>query len=195
MPISLTNQEKIKVLDVGSGFEDRCEKEFYPEAEITSIDILSGWDVIEKGLPEGDWDVIFANHIIEHLSDPDYFLDECHRVMDENTILNIGTPNLTAWFNRILFLFGYVPHSVELSTKFNVGKPFNWGKEPLGGHKYIYTLPALMQLLKHHGFKTIYMVGEYSTYPCNFLIKKIDRFMTILSPTFASAIRVIAKKC
>jgi hypothetical protein len=110
--------------------------------------------------------------------------------MRKDTILNIGTPNLTAWFNRVLFVLGYVPHSVELSTEINPGKPFGWGKEGLGGHIRVFTVSALIELLKHHGFKILSVEGEVSTYPCHLILKTIDRLCTKLSPSLSSAFRI-----
>jgi len=190
----VTTLEPLKILDVGGGVDGRCKKEFYPTFDVTTLDLLNGYDVMEKGLPDGEWDIIFANHFIEHVSNPDFFLSECKRVMKSYSMLNIGTPNLSAWFNRILFLFGYVPHSVELSKFYNVGKPFNWNSEPLGGHVYVYTVPALIQLLKHHGFRIMRVTGEASTFPCNPLIKVTDQLLTKISPSFASAFRILACK-
>jgi len=182
---------KLKVLDVG-GNDGLVAKKLYPDSELTIVDTKNGWDVMKSGLPSfKNWDIILANHFIEHISDIDYFLDECKMVMNPNTILNIGTPNLTAWFNRILFLFGYVPHSVELSNRYNVGKPFNWNKEELGGHLRIYTIPSLVQLLKYHGFKILKVTGEYSTYPTNLIISQLDKFITDININFASAFRVL----
>jgi len=186
-----SNDKKyLNVLDVGGGNGLRARYEFYPNSEVTVADLKYGWDVMKHGLPKGNWDVILANHSIEHFSDPDKFLDECKKVMNEKTILDIGTPNLAAWFNRILFLFGYVPHSVELSTRYNVGKAFGWNSEELGGHIYVYTVPALTQLLKKHGFKIKSVAGERSTYPCQPLIKLTDRILTKLNVNMASAFRI-----
>ena len=180
-----------KVLDVGGGDGRRCAEEFYPGSEITVLDLKNGYDVMKKGLPRDHWDVILANHFIEHVSDPDYFLKECWNVMvPSHTVLDIGTPNLTAWFNRALFLFGYVPHSVELSRVHNVGKAFDWNEEELGGHVYVYSVPALVQLLTKFGFKITSVTGEASTFPCNPVIKIVDRAMTALSPNLASAFRI-----
>lgn len=178
-----------RILDVGGGDGSRCQRH-YPDADITILDLIHGYDVMKDGLPEDDWDIIFANHSIEHFFNPDFFLRECRRVMKSHTILEIGTPNLTAWFNRILFLFGYVPHSVELSKVFNVGKPFDWNKEKLGGHTFVYTVPALLQLLEHYGFKVTSIEGEASTFPANPLIMAVDKLLTRISPSFASAFRV-----
>ena len=180
----------LRVLDVGGNDGKRAKFEFYPDSEVTVLDLKHGWDVMYQGLPDGEWDVVLANHFIEHVSNPDFFLEEAKRIMKHGTILDIGTPNLAAWFNRILFLAGYVPHSVELSKKYNIGKPFSWNKEDLGGHIYVYTVPALVQLLKHHGFKIISVEGEASTYPCFLLLSFTDKVLTKLSPTLASAFRV-----
>jgi len=180
----------LKVLDVGGNDGKRAREEFYPGSDVTVIDIKHGYDFMEYGLPEDNWNIILANHFIEHITDPDYFLEECKRVMNIGTILDIGTPNLCAWFNRILFLFGYVPHSVELSKRFNIGKAFSWNNEELGGHIYIYTPKALADLLTKHGFKVFSITGELSTYPCNFIIRLIDKFMTWFSPNLASAFRI-----
>jgi hypothetical protein len=180
----------LKVLDVGGKDGLRARNEFYPGADVTVIDLEFGWDVMEEGLPRGNWDVILANHFIEHVSNPDYFLEECRNIMSPHTILDIGTPNLAAWFNRILFLFGYVPHSMELSTRFNVGKAFNWNDEGLGGHVYVYTVPALKQLLEHHGFKIISVHGEPSTYDAGPIISVVDKFFTKMNPNLASAFRI-----
>lgn len=179
----------MRILDVGGGDGTRSRNDF-PNDEIHVIDLKNGWDVMQYGLPDGKWDYIYANHFIEHVSSPDHFLDECRRIMRPDSVLDIGTPNLAAWFNRILFLFGYVPHSVELSKRHNVGKPFDWNKEQLGGHIYVYTVPALLQLLIHHGFKIISVRGEASTFSCHGAIRAVDRFFTGLSPSLASAVRI-----
>ena len=183
----------LRVLDIGGGDGIRARRSFYPGAKITTLDLRSGWDIRYHRLPTGPWDVLLVNHLIEHLYDPDRLLEECARVSGPNTLLNLGTPNLAAWFNRGLFLAGYVPHSMELSLKHNVGKPFHWNQEGLGGHVRVFTLPALSQLLQHHGFNILDVVGESSTFVCHPVIRWVDRLMTAWSPTLASAIRVYAR--
>lgn len=185
---SMTSK-KLNILDVGGNDGVRA-RESFPFANIRTIDSKSGWDIDVNGLPDGSYDVIFANHIIEHLQEPDNFLKECKRVMTKDTILEIGTPNLTAWFNRVLFLFGYIPRSVELSKLYNVGKPFNWGNDELGGHIYVHSTASLVKLLKLNGFTIFSVVGEASTAPCNMIIRYIDRLMTRISPNLASAVRI-----
>ena len=185
-----TYSSSFNVLDVGGNDGKRCREEFYPGAKVKVLDLKSGWDVMKHGLPFGNWDVILANHSIEHFSDPDYFLEQCRAVMSAGTVLDIGTPNLCAWFNRIFFLFGYVPHSVELSRHHNIGKPFNWNSEPLGGHIYVYSVPAILQLLRLHGFKITSVRGEHSTFPVHPLVSLLDKLLTKMNVNLASAVRI-----
>lgn len=177
------------IVDVGCGDSDIVKK-FYPNSTVTKVDKKLGHDVLEDGIPDGEWDVIFANHIIEHLDDTDKFLEHCSKAMSSNTVLDIGTPNLCAWFNRILFLFGYLPHSYEVSYRKGYGRAFNWNNEEMGGHLRVFSVPALLQMLKDHGFKIVSVVGEESYYPCNIIIRLVDKFMTKLSPSLASSFRV-----
>jgi SAM-dependent methyltransferase len=166
----------MRILDIGSGTEGRSIRE-YPNSSITMLDRKYGQD-IKDGLPKGDWDVLLVNHLIEHLDDPDQFIRNCKEVMNSNTLLEISTPNLCAWFNRILFLFGWLPHSYELSYEYNIGKPFKWNKEKIGGHLRVFSVKALTQLLEKHGFKILEVRGERSTYQCHIVIRIIDRILS-----------------
>ena len=184
----------MRVLDIGCGTGERGECAF-PNAEVVGLDLVDGWDVTQDGLPSGWWDVLFCHHLVEHLVDVDRFLDMCADVMvPGHTRLIIGMPNLAAWFNRLTFLFGYLPHSMELSTRYQVGKPFGWNQEALGGHVRVFTVPAFCQLLRHHGFEMVSVRGEASTYPAGWLIGLIDRVATRWSPTMASAFTVEVKR-
>ena len=176
------------ILDVG-GNDGVRSRLAYPNDKITVIDKKYGWDIKDRGLPYGDWDIILVNHLIEHLDDPDQFLRDVKKVMTKNTILEISTPNLCAWFNRVLFLFGWLPHSYEVSYEHNVGKCFGWNNERVGGHLRVFSVRALIELLGKHGFKILDVRGEPSTYPCHAVIKTIDKVLSRWAP-FASAFRV-----
>ena len=178
----------VRVMDIGGNDGHRALWE-YPGCSLTVVDAKYGWDITEKDLPTGKWDVLLVNHLIEHLDDPDQFLRSCKKVMTKLTVLDISTPNLCAWFNRILFLFGWVPHSYELSYEHNLGKPFGWNKEAIGGHLRIFSVRALTQLLEKHGFKVLSVNGDKSTYRCFFLIRWVDRLLSCV-PSMASTFRV-----
>ena len=183
---------QLKVLDIG-GNDGKRAYEFYAASEVTCLDIKTGWDVMKKRLPKGDWDILLANHFIEHIDDPDFFLEECRKVMSKDTILDIGTPNLNSWYNRLFFFAGYLPNSYEISYRKGYGKPFDWNKHEVGGHIRVMNVPSLKEMLEDHGFKIISVEGEHSTFPCSIWIKALDRFLTFLSPNLASAFRVKCK--
>ena len=180
----------MRVLDIGCGDGRRGQQEF-PLAEVVGIDLHQDWDVEADGLPSGVWDVLFAHHLIEHLLDVDVFLDRCAEIMVPGyTKLIIGMPNLASWVNRLLFLCGYLPRCYEVSTRYNVGKPFGWGNDGLGGHVRVFTVDAFCELLKAHGFTITCLVGERSTAPCWAPIRWVDGILTQLTPRLASAFRV-----
>jgi 2-polyprenyl-3-methyl-5-hydroxy-6-metoxy-1,4-benzoquinol methylase len=56
---------------------------------------------------------LFAGEIIEHIFDIEGFMSECNRVLKKNGIIVITTPNLAAFQDRILFLFGKSPRHID----------------------------------------------------------------------------------
>jgi SAM-dependent methyltransferase len=51
--------------------------------------------------PNGSFDAVFVGEVLEHLSDPDRFFEEVHRILRKKGTLVITTPNSAAWHNRI----------------------------------------------------------------------------------------------
>ena len=54
-------------------------------------------------------DIVYAGEVIEHLYNPDRFLEEVRKVLKKGGYLILTTPNLCSWYNRILFLLGIQP--------------------------------------------------------------------------------------
>ncbi len=50
------------------------------------------------------FDCIIASEIIEHLDDPRHFLRECHKLLAQNGVLIVSTPNIAFFEGRIKFL-------------------------------------------------------------------------------------------
>lgn len=147
------------------------------------------------------FDFIIAHEVIEHLTDPDEFLEECNRTLKKGGYLVVTTPNLTAWYHRILFLFGLYPLFSELSTrerKVGIGilKYVIKSNQPVG-HIRIFTAAALKDLIKLYGFSIKKVKGA----PIPFNFPKIigwiyDTFDFIFSffPSLSSNILIVAKK-
>jgi len=175
-----------RVLDVG-GNDGLVAREKYPDAEIEVIDLKHGWDIEVFGIPSGPWNVILANHFLEHYRDPDQFLEMCKKAMTKNTVLEIAMPNMSSWYNRIFFLFGFLPQSYEISYRKIYGRAIKDGTGP-GGHIRLMNIPSTIELLKDHGL-TIKDVSVEVSNRTGF-VSYLDHLITILNPKLASAFRV-----
>jgi SAM-dependent methyltransferase len=173
------------VLDVGCGngiFLERIRRHL-PNAQLSGID-YSQYQVehsahpslhlkqadLTKGIPFGDavFDVVYAAEIIEHLLDPDLLLSEIHRVLRPSGTLVLSTPNLCAWYNRVLFVLGVQPLFVESSTRSSaIGsgwmRRFKLGTTPVG-HVRIFNLDAIRDLLVSCGFAPMAIKGASFDY-------------------------------
>ena len=146
--------------------------------------------------PDNYFDIVIASHIIEHVVNPDHLILEAKRVLKKNGLFIVATPNLAAWFNRILLPLGFQPFFSEVSSidktlglKFT--RKLTPQRNPLG-HLRIFTLGSLKDILTLHGFKILKIVGtEFLSFPTPLLF--VDRlFSHIVS--LASNIIAVGKK-
>jgi SAM-dependent methyltransferase len=148
---------------------------------------------------DSSFDLVFCNHVIEHLLDPDNLLDEVSRVLKNDGVFVVTTPNLAAWYNRIILLLGYQPHFTEVSNKNNVGKLY-CGKlaeekeGAIGGHLRIFTYPALKELIALHGFSVKNSFSYGHPYLLNSGIVGIFERLSQLSRSLASTLCFICCK-
>jgi 2-polyprenyl-3-methyl-5-hydroxy-6-metoxy-1,4-benzoquinol methylase len=105
----LKGSEKGRLLDVGCGngtFLDQMRQLGWevtgvePDGEAVSVAVQKlGLEVFHGSLeeakfPEGHFDAITMNHVIEHVSDPIALLTECRRVLRPRGKLVVATPNI-----------------------------------------------------------------------------------------------------
>jgi SAM-dependent methyltransferase len=143
----------------------------------------------EPGLPlaSASVDVVIMGEIIEHLVDTDAALIEARRLLVPGGQLLISTPNLAAWFNRALLLFGVQPVFSEVSIKGIYGRP---GTEVVG-HLHLFTRRALVGLLAANGFVNIKVSGApYHDVPRPF--RPLDRLLCA-TPSLASILLASAE--
>lgn len=60
---------------------------------------------------DGEFEVVVAADVIEHVVDTDGFIEDLRRVVRSEGYLVITTPNLAFWVSRIRLLLGKVPYS------------------------------------------------------------------------------------
>jgi len=203
-----------KVLDTGCGegnFMRRLIK-ISPNADVRGIELSK--DAVKEAkksrlnVTEGDlnnkikfeknfFDIIYCGEVIEHLYNPDAFLEEVHRVLNKEGYLIVTTPNLAAWFNRILFLIGVQPVFLETSTKnalVGAGfiKKLRKLREPIG-HIRVFTLSALKDILDMNGFEILEVRGVIFEDGFPKFILPVDRLFSFF-PSLSSQLVILAKK-
>jgi SAM-dependent methyltransferase len=117
---------------------------------------------VDEGLPmdDGQFQVVHANQIIEHVRRTDIFLGEIHRVLAPGGIACISTNNLASWHNVLSLILGYQPPPAHVSDQVIVGNPLNpedgWEHEDIGRtHLRLFTARALGELCEHHGLQVL----------------------------------------
>lgn len=172
------------VLEIGCGdgsFMEVLQQEF--ECKIIGLDIANRalsiakqkglrvrkWD-IEKPFPfpKNSFDLIISRQVIEHIYDPDSMLDNVGKVLKKEGTLFLTTPNLSAWFNRLILLLGFQPFYTEISTRdktlgLSFTKKFTPNRQPIG-HIRVFTAKALEDFIKFHNFKITFKKGAGVSY-------------------------------
>jgi len=212
---NLPKQKHFKVLDLGCGYGRfllAIKKKYGDYVTLFGLDSsraeikqgkklglnLAYANVQERTqFKDNYFDLITAAEIIEHLLNPDAFLLECNRTLKIGGYLIISTPNLCAWFNRILLLFGSQPIFLEPSAKSKlIGagflKKFKKDSTPVG-HIRIFTFNALRDLLEANGFRIIQKKGAIFDDGFPKAMWPIDKCFTIY-PKLSSNLIIVAKK-
>ena len=114
-------------------------------------------DLEKEKLPFGDamFDVVHAGEVLEHLAAPETLLEEVHRVLRPDGAFIASVPNVAAWYNRVLLLFGFVPYWIESGTEKAYGTPYG----VVSGHVKAFTKGALVEMLGDYGFEVEKIVG------------------------------------
>ncbi len=196
----------------GNGYFLECVSRIFPNRKVSGLDFSKsevsearkkGLNVrqcnLEKGIPAkaGSCNVLYAGEVLEHFYNPDFFLDEANRVLKHGGFLIFSTPNLCAWFNRVLMPLGIQPLFLEPSTKSKlVGagflKRFKKESQPVG-HVRIFTIAALKDMLSASGFKVIAVKGSLFDEGLPKSALWLDRIFSLV-PSLSSNLVVLAKK-
>jgi len=121
-------------------------------------------------------------------------LREAYRVLRKGGYILISTPNLASWINRIIMLLGYQPYNAEVSTEILVGVPWRaYSFTKPSGHIRPFTLRALIELLRYHGFEVVKVKGAPGVYPPNKLFRLLDKLFS-KRPSLARRLVVLARK-
>jgi methionine biosynthesis protein MetW len=116
-------------------------------------------DCEKDRIPVNDnfFDIIIINQFLEHTKEIFFICSEISRVLKKQGILIIGVPNLAAFHNRILLLFGYQPSCVE----------------PMGPHVRGFTVPSLKNFISMENYFIVKEIKGSNFYPVPPLISKV----------------------
>lgn len=159
------------------------------QASERGVRVLRG-GIDQPGLPiaTGSVDVVIMSELIEHLVDTDFAIEEAHRVLKPGGSLLLSTPNLAAWYNRLLLLLGVQPVFSEVSLRSVFGRP---GTQ-VAGHLRLFTRRALEGFLTGHGFRCVRVAGaRYHDVPAP--LRPVD-LMFCAWPSAASILLVHARR-
>lgn len=131
------------------------------------------------------FNVVIANHVLEHLINVELFVSEIYRVLKKNGYVIIGTPNLASWHNIFALLIGLQPFSgptigmnyesninwVKKINKEKFDRVFSGNKDKNLEHIKIMTTRALIGLLNDFNFK-IKEIKGFGYYPFPPIIAK-----------------------
>jgi SAM-dependent methyltransferase len=150
----------------------------------------------EQPFPFADatFDMVFAGEIIEHLVDPELMLVQAYRVLSPGGYLLLTTPNLLAWFNRILVAIGITPMFVEHSYRVTYGPAYSILRRkghPVG-HLRIFTWTPLKCLLEDNGFQIRSRLGSAGLPAPG--IHRIDQVISRIYPRLAANFIVLAQR-
>jgi SAM-dependent methyltransferase len=147
-------------------------------------------------LPDGAYNLVHANQVIEHLKHTDRFLAEARRVCAPGGIVVISTNNLASWHNVATLALGWQPMPNHVSDVVHVGNPMNLraGAEHADAgqtHLRIFTGRALVELAEHHGLELVALeTSGYYPFPpkaARFLAKTDRRHAAFLIGVFRPA--------
>lgn len=133
------------------------------DIEIMKSDLSAGSITIHDGCIH----VAYSMESIEHLLNPKAFVREVRGIMANDGIFVITTPNILAWYNRVLFLLGILPIHYEVTEREYMAEDKKYGRlvtSPgnIACHIHVFSpraLTALTELLKDNRFEILQTKG------------------------------------
>lgn len=140
-------------------------------------------------IPSNTIDIVYSLETIEHLINPIKYVKEIHRILIDQGIVVLSTPNLLAWYNRLLVLAGSMPIHYEVTEGKKYGRYMAKNSETVH-HIRVFSPRALSELLNDNGFEVLKIKG------LKFVFERGKLLDAIFSnfPSFSSCFSIAAKK-
>ena len=157
----------------------------------TELDVSN----VRLPLEDGSCSAVIMSEVLEHLIDPDFALNECRRVLRPDGVLVLTTPNLAAWFNRLLLPLGVQPAFTETGTEWVFGRKGILPRARPVGHLRVLTTESAVELLGYHGFRltTIRGLAAEGSTGMGWVASALDRLFSRFPRLAADALFVARK--
>jgi SAM-dependent methyltransferase len=142
-------------------------------------------DILDYPVQDNFFEIIFFNHVLEHIHDDERALQTVHRILKPNGLLVLGVPNEGAWWWQLAY-------KLEPNTKKNTD------------HVHFYTADAIKSKLLDQGFEileTRHMGWGPPHWGLDYIIRRfkiVDDIFEFLGkriiPTQASSLYILATK-
>lgn len=125
--------------------------------EIRFMDISDPCGAFEPS----SFDFVFAGEVIEHLKDTDGLVLQARTYLKSGGYFVVTTPNLAAWYERLLLLAGVLPVMCEVSDssrmfgRSRIYRLMGKTESRAVGHLRLFTPSALRDLCEYHGFEFV----------------------------------------
>lgn len=184
----LKKGEKLKILDVGCGDGRLLNK--IKNQELFGVDVnlkelekaeqrgvvTSRLNIDIEPLPYKDdfFDVIISSEVVEHLLVPDNLIKEAYRVLKNDGIFIVTTPNVASLGRRIMLFLG--------KNVFFESSPYD--KDAVGHLRY-FTADSLKKLFRKYGFKITKLSSDLINFDSHGFLKskKLAKFFPRLGRT------------
>lgn len=125
--------------------------------------------------PNNFFSIIIANQVLEHLKQIFWVMSEIHRVLQKNSILIIGVPNLASLHDRLILLAGMQPSTIKV----------------VGPHVRGYTIKGLKEFVELDSF---FIVSKVASTVLDFCPPVLSRKILHLFPSFGNLIYLKCRK-
>jgi SAM-dependent methyltransferase len=171
---------------------ERCRLAVERGFDARVADIDARWP-----FPDGSFDVVHSNQVIEHVVHLDHFVDEARRVLRHGGVAVVCTENLASWHNVAALALGLTPFSLtNVSRRGPLGNPFALHADEAPHHEsswqhvHVLTTVGLRSLFEMHELEVrrVFAAGYYPA------VGKVASRLAALDPRHAHFIGVVARK-
>lgn len=189
------NHDDVRILDIGCGkgtdllnlqnsirnrklglFGIECYEPDVKQAKQKGINVFQ-LNIEDEPIPTKDefFDIVIANHIIEHTKEIFWIFSEISRTLKKKGILIVGIPNLASLHNRIFLLLGEQPSTIEV----------------LSAHVRGFTAPSFKRFVEADDYFKVLKVCGANFYPFS---PSIANFLSKLFPTFSEVLFSLVRR-